>query len=62
MSRSLLRVQSQRGRKRDIVTGTNIYLINSVTRYLILDGGSFNKQKDRDYITVSVISVKQYLQ
>jgi hypothetical protein len=55
-------VQIQRGRKRDIVTGTNIYLINSVTRYLILDGDIFNKQKDRDYITVSVISVKQYLQ
>ena len=44
------------------VTGTSIYLINSVTRYIILDGGSFNKQKDRECITVIVIGVKQHLQ
>ena len=37
----------------------SIYLINSVTRYIILDGGSFNKQKDGDCITLSVIGVKQ---
>jgi hypothetical protein len=62
VGRSYLRVQGHLGRKRDIVTVTNIYLIKNVTRYIILDGGSFNKEKDRDCITVSVIGVKQHLQ
>jgi len=48
--------------KGTFVTGRGIYLINSVTRYIILDGGSFNKQKDRECITVSAVGVKKRLQ
>jgi len=48
--------------KGTFVTGTSIYLINSVTRYIILNGGSCNKQKDRECITVNVLGVKQHLQ
>jgi hypothetical protein len=34
--------------KKYIVTGTSIYLINSVTRHIILDGGSSKKHKERE--------------